>query len=167
MSSLSVWVHQASWNRCLTAFGIDPVTFSLLVQHSTNWTTRSRQNRLNLFQYLKFVRSRQPGISTMFSLATLVYVNEYKVQSNCNHDPTFRHSSLVSSSGVISSCNVASYIPNWWHHLPTRCMYSSGKYCRYRHPYSKHDYSYVYATLLGNVFGHSDCLNTCKFSGMK
>jgi hypothetical protein len=36
----------------------------------------------------------------MFSLATLVYINEYKAQSNCNQDPTFRHSSLVSSSGV-------------------------------------------------------------------
>jgi hypothetical protein len=37
----------------------------------------------------------------MFSLATLVYINAYKAQSNCNQDPTFRHSSLVvSSSGV-------------------------------------------------------------------
>ena len=35
----------------------------------------------------------------MFSLATLVYINEYKAKSNCNQDPTFRHSSLVSSSG--------------------------------------------------------------------
>jgi hypothetical protein len=32
----------------------------------------------------EFVRSRQPGISIMFSLATLVYKNEYKAQSNCN-----------------------------------------------------------------------------------
>ena len=43
--------------------------------------------------YLKFVRSPQPGISIMFSLATLVSINEYKAQSNYFHDPTFRHSS--------------------------------------------------------------------------
>ncbi len=30
-------------------------------------------------------------------LATLVLQNECKAQSNCVHDPTFRHSSLVSS----------------------------------------------------------------------
>ena len=29
---------------------------------------------------------------------------------------------------------------------------------RHRHPYSKHDDSYLYATLLGKVFDHSDCL---------
>jgi hypothetical protein len=28
-------------------------------------------------------------------------LNYYKAQSNCNQDPTFRRSSLVSSSGVI------------------------------------------------------------------
>jgi hypothetical protein len=49
---------------------------------------------------LKFVSSRQTGISVTFSLATLVFINEWKTQSNCIHDPTFRHSSLVSSSGV-------------------------------------------------------------------
>ena len=38
-------------------------------------------------------------------LATLVEINDYKAQSNCNQDPTFRHSSLVSSLGVIYSCN--------------------------------------------------------------
>jgi hypothetical protein len=40
----------------------------------------------------------------MFSLATLVYINEYKALSNCNQDRMFRHSSLVSSSGVILPC---------------------------------------------------------------
>ena len=34
----------------------------------------------------------------MFSLATLVLINECKAQSNYIHDPTFQHSSLVSSS---------------------------------------------------------------------
>jgi hypothetical protein len=29
---------------------------------------------------------------------------------------------------------------------------------RHRHPYSKHNCSYLYATLLGKVFDHSDCL---------
>jgi hypothetical protein len=33
---------------------------------------------------------------------------------------------------------------------------------RRRHPYSKHDYSYLYATLLGKVFDHSDCLGQSK-----
>jgi hypothetical protein len=33
---------------------------------------------------------------------------------------------------------------------------------RHRHPYSKHDYSYLYATLLGKVFNHSDCLRSAK-----
>ena len=46
----------------------------------------------------EFVRSQQPGISIVFSLATPVYIHEYKAQSNCNQDPTFRHSSLVSAS---------------------------------------------------------------------
>ena len=47
---------------------------------------------------LEFVRSQQPGISIMFTLTTPVYIHEYKAQSNCNQDPTFRHSSLVSAS---------------------------------------------------------------------
>ena len=34
--------------------------------------------------YLKFVGSRKPGISIMFSFTTLVYISEYKAQSNCN-----------------------------------------------------------------------------------
>ena len=46
----------------------------------------------------EFVRSQQPGISFMFSLATPVYIHEYKAQSNCNQDQAFRHSSLVSAS---------------------------------------------------------------------
>ena len=37
----------------------------------------------------------------MFTFAILVYINEYKAQSNCNQDPTFRHFILVPSSGVI------------------------------------------------------------------
>ena len=47
---------------------------------------------------LEFVRSQQPGISIMFSLATPVYIHEYTAQSNCDQDPTFPHSSLVSAS---------------------------------------------------------------------
>ena len=47
---------------------------------------------------LGFVRSEQPGISIMFSHATPVYIHGYKAQSNCNQDPTFPHSSLVSAS---------------------------------------------------------------------
>ena len=34
-------------------------------------------------------------------LVTLVCKNKYRAPSRCIHDPTFRHSSLVSSSGVI------------------------------------------------------------------
>jgi hypothetical protein len=34
--------------------------------------------------YLKFVGSRKPGISIVFSFTTLVYISEYKAQSNCN-----------------------------------------------------------------------------------
>jgi hypothetical protein len=48
-----------------------------------------------------------PGIiSVMFSLATQVLINECiqcKAQSNCIHDPTFRHSSLVSSILTVSA----------------------------------------------------------------
>jgi hypothetical protein len=50
----------------------------LLIIHCRNW--------------LKVVHSLQPDISFIFSLANLVYINEYKAQSNCNQDPTFRHS---------------------------------------------------------------------------
>ncbi len=34
-------------------------------------------------------------------LVTLVCKNKYRAPSRCIHDPTFRHSSLVSSSEVI------------------------------------------------------------------
>jgi hypothetical protein len=37
----------------------------------------------------------------------------------------------------------------------TRWIYSCGN--KHRHPYSEHHYSYLYATVLGNVFGHGDC----------
>ena len=43
------------------------------------------------------------------------------------HDPTFRHSGLVSSSGVIGCWNSWPYIRSRWRHLPTRCKYSCGK----------------------------------------
>jgi hypothetical protein len=59
---------------------------------------------INKFNDLKFSSSRQPGIiSAMFSLATLVLINECKAQLNCIHDPTFRHSSLVSSILTMSA----------------------------------------------------------------
>ena len=55
-----------------------------------------------LQQYKVHIRSRQPGIiSVMFRSLLWFYNNECKAQSNCIHDLTFRHSSLVSSSGVI------------------------------------------------------------------
>jgi hypothetical protein len=76
------------------------------------------------------------------SLATLALINDYKAQSYCNQDPTFRHSSLVSSSGLLKyprddvTCQWDACIP-----LANR----------HRHPYSKHDYSHLYATLLGKA----------------
>ena len=39
----------------------------------------------------------KPETNYYFYLA----LNDYKAQSNCNQDPAFRHSSLVSSLGVI------------------------------------------------------------------
>ena len=47
------------------------------------------------------------------------------------------------------------YTHGIWRHLPTRWIYSCGN--KHRHPYSEHHYSYLYATVLGNVFGHGDC----------
>ena len=45
---------------------------------------------------IKFVRSQQPDIiSIMFRSLLWFYKNECKAHSNCIHDPTFRHSSLV------------------------------------------------------------------------
>ncbi len=64
---------------------------------------------------------------TKLSHVSLVAVNKCKAQSNCIHDPTFRHSNLVSSSGVIWSHNAASYILEGWGHLPTRWRFSCGK----------------------------------------
>ena len=43
------------------------------------------------------------------------------------HDPTFRHSGLVSSSGVIWCWNVDPYILSTGRQLPMRCKYSFGK----------------------------------------
>ena len=34
---------------------------------------------------------------------------------------------------------------------------------RHCHPHSKHDYSYLCATLLGKVFDHSDCLGESEY----
>ena len=50
------------------------------------------------------------------------FINEWKAQSNCIHDSTLWHSSLVSSSGMIWSRNMAFYIyiPMGWRHLLTR-----------------------------------------------
>ena len=44
------------------------------------------------------------------------------------HDPTFRHSGLVSSSGVVWCWNSRPYMLSRWRHLPTRCKYSCGKW---------------------------------------
>ena len=53
--------------------------------------------------------SRQRGLlSVMFRLLLWCCQNERKAQSNCIHDPTFRHSCLVSSLGVNWSRNLAS-----------------------------------------------------------
>ena len=42
---------------------------------------------VNKIMYCKFkVCLWQLGISIMFSLTTLVYINEYKAQSKCNQD---------------------------------------------------------------------------------
>ena len=40
------------------------------------------------------------GLPVMFRLLLWGFFNEWKIQSNCTHDQTFRHSSLVFSSGV-------------------------------------------------------------------
>ena len=44
------------------------------------------------------------------------------------HDPKFRHSGLVSSSGVVWCWNSRPYMLSRWRHLPTRCKYSCGKW---------------------------------------
>ena len=95
------------------------------------------------------------GILVVYSLATLFFINECKAPSNCIHNPTFRHSSLVSSSGVIWRRKVASYSVYPWDDII--CQQDEYVVNKHHHPYSKHDYSYLYATLLGNVFDHSDC----------
>jgi hypothetical protein len=41
-----------------------------------NFTIR---DALSSVYKISMVRSRQPGISIMFSLATLVYINDYKI----------------------------------------------------------------------------------------
>ena len=46
------------------------------------------------------IRIQQTTITHVL-LVTLVCKNKYRAPSRCIHDPTFRHSSLVSSSGVI------------------------------------------------------------------
>ncbi len=40
-------------------------------------------------------------------LVTLVCKNKYRAPSRCIHDPTFRHSSLVSSSGVMKTLDLS------------------------------------------------------------
>jgi hypothetical protein len=74
---------------------------------SCSWLGLNKSSICKILQNL-----RQPGIiSVIFSLATLVLINECKAQLNCIHDPTFRQPSVVSSSGVcmIWSRNMASY----------------------------------------------------------
>jgi hypothetical protein len=49
------------------------------------WNERTEEQKYSPSEkritVLKFVRSRQPGILVVFSLATLVYINEYKAHA--------------------------------------------------------------------------------------
>ena len=57
--------------------------------------------------------SKHVHVITHVLLVTLVCKNKYRAPSRCIHDPTFRHSSLVSSSGTparLECRNVGSWI---------------------------------------------------------
>jgi hypothetical protein len=69
--------------------------FSCIMKYSLSMYIGNTKNIFLIFIICSFTATRTPGISIMFPLATLVYINEYKTQSNCNQDPTFRHSSPV------------------------------------------------------------------------
>ena len=53
------------------------------------------------YQIDQYKYIEQYNTITHVLLVTLVCKNKYRAPSRCIHDPTFRHSSLVSLSGVI------------------------------------------------------------------
>jgi hypothetical protein len=101
------------------------VLFLDFVAGKKNIFSRSGYNYNN---GLKFVSSRIQVYNSHFHS---LFINEWKTQSNCIHDPTFRHSSIVSSSGEVWSRNMAFYIPMGWRYLPIR--WKSNRFSRPGH----------------------------------
>ena len=66
---------------------------------------------LHICSYLRSsVNSRQPAVVILFRSLLWFCINECKARSKCIHSPTFQHSSLVSSLGLIRCCSATPQI---------------------------------------------------------